>query len=101
VRGKGVGSGAPKILGGPRRQVGVGVYDHKQYVRVFGELLVQQADEIEGGIAIVHGQGTADPNYAGLLPRDRRRLARHRVLERGNALAAVALLSQLDGFLGR
>ena len=39
---------------------------HEKYIRVMGELFVQQPDKVDSGVAIVHGQRTADPNYAGL-----------------------------------
>ena len=73
--------------------------EDKKYVRVARKLFVEQADKVAGGVAIVQGQRTANPDYACLFSGIRRGRADHRALECGNAFAAVPLFRQADGFL--
>jgi hypothetical protein len=75
------------------------MHDDEENVGIVGELPVQDADEIEGGGAVVQGEGAAHASYARLLSRWRGRLAGNRVLEGRKTFAAVALLRQLDGLL--
>ena len=74
--------------------------DDIQHIGIVTKISAEEADEIQGGGPIVDGERTANPEYTGELSSFRSRLNRHRLLEPGDRLAAVALLGQGDGLLG-
>ena len=74
--------------------------DHdKKYVRVPGKLFVEQVDEFVRRFTVVHRQRTADSQHASLFSHLCGDGGDHRTLEARNALPAVSLLREADGFL--
>jgi hypothetical protein len=75
------------------------VYKDKKYVRVAGNLFVEQPDKFGGGVAIIDAQGTTKSNYAGPLSGFCRHLSAHGAFESGNSFAAMSLVRKCESFI--
>jgi hypothetical protein len=71
----------------------------KKYVRVPGKLFVEQADKVDGGVAIVQGQRAAQSNYPGSFSGFHRDLSGHSTLQGGNVPLAMPLFCQAERFV--
>ncbi len=72
--------------------------DDEKNIGVFGKLPGQLPNEFVSGVTIVHGQGTANAEHAGLFPDVGGDGAGHGMLQGGDAFATASLLGQTDGF---
>ena len=71
----------------------------KKYVRVPGKLFVEQADKVDGGVAIVQSQRAAQSNDPGPFSGFWRDLSGHSTFQGGNVPLAMPLFRQAERFI--